>query len=56
MYRIILFLMLLIMYRETYHMLAPVQNWDYEKLLATHAIDRAPTPQGKDVDALKTHP
>ena len=54
MYRIILFLMLLIIYRETYLTFAPVQDWEYEKLLATRAIDRAPPPLGKDVDALKT--
>lgn len=54
MYRSILFLLLLVIYRETYLTMAPVQNWEYEKLLATRAIDHAPPPPGKDVDALKT--
>lgn len=54
MYRIILFLLLLIIYREMYLTMAPVQNWEHEKQLATWAIDRAPPPMGKDVDALKT--
>ena len=54
MYRSILFLTLLIIYRETFLIMAPVQDWQYEKKLATWAIDRAPPPYGKDVDALKT--
>ena len=52
--RIIFFLLIIVIYREAYLLLAPVQDWSRPKKLALYAIDAAPPPLGKNMTALKT--
>ena len=52
--RIIFFLLIIIIYLETYLLLAPVQDWSRPKKFALYALDSAPPPLGKNMTALKT--
>lgn len=50
---VLLFLFIVVLYRETYLLLAPQQDWSTPKRYASTAIDLAPPFEGKNSSVLK---